>query len=117
MGIMPCKDTCIIHIKDLFSFEWDTMFVFPPHFGDTICRKYQMTQKHSYRRIAFVKDSKIMYCEDEVAIEGPYSSHIMSDDIFYTPETAVFYVIWDKEHGSYDLIPFWDNREEMIKEP
>jgi hypothetical protein len=125
-------------MTDLFSFEWDTMFVFPPPIDDTICwnPKYQITQKEFDRRIIFVKNSRIMYCEDEMAIEEPYSFYIISkdifytpetasgtrrgrrrnlSDIFYTPETAVFYVTWDSSHRYYNLIPFWDNREEIIK--
>jgi hypothetical protein len=139
-------------MTDLFSFEWDTMFVFHPNSDyRPIYNEYQDIA----RRIVFVKGSKIMYMEDEIAIEVPYSFYILSKDIFYkygterrtmsdtfiTPETAVFSVQWKtrktyyltqvsdtllhylnlhdnakhKKHGSYDLIPFWNNREEIIK--
>jgi hypothetical protein len=135
MKYMNCEtDTCIVRMTDLFSFEWDTMFVFSLPIGNTICSypKYRRTQKEFDRRIIFVKDSKIMYCEDERATEEPYSFYILSNDIFYaqgiasvtrsgrrrnlsnifyTPETAVFYVTWDPSHRYYNLIQFLDNRE------
>jgi hypothetical protein len=101
-------------MTDLFSFEWDTMFVFPsPLAKDIVYREYQRTQKEFDRRIVFVKDSRIMYYEDEDNYERAYSFYILSNDVyygrgrsfngehkilsdtFYTPETAVFSVQWE----------------------
>jgi hypothetical protein len=113
---MNCEtDTCIIHIKDLFSFEWDTVFIFYSPVEYDVC-KYQEYRRYQRgnRRIAFVKNSEMIYHEDELAIEVPYSFYIMSDDIFYTPETAVFYVTWDLSHRYYNLIPVFDGKREII---
>ena len=52
-------------------------------------------QNHPYyhdigRRIVFVKDKNVVFLEDEIAAEGPYSIVFDSYRYFFTKETAIF---------------------------
>jgi hypothetical protein len=113
-------------MTDLFSFDWDTMFIFHPN---SDYRPQYNNYQDIARRIVFVKGSKIMYMEDEIAIEEPYSFYILSKDIFYkygterrnlsdtflTPETAVFSVKLDESQDCYYLTSISNAKKDNVQ--
>jgi hypothetical protein len=45
-----------------------------------------------------VKDGAVVFREDEIAVEWPYSVHFPEgSDFFYTPQTAVFRACFQKK--------------------
>ncbi|MCD8178571.1 MAG: hypothetical protein LUE98_14580 [Tannerellaceae bacterium] len=97
------QKNCVLNISEIFNFEWDTLFVFPPM--TDYRREYQSLQDIN-RQIAFVKDGRIVYQEDELRVESPYKVTFYNKPFFYTPENAVFTVTQDKHHliGKYYVL-------------
>lgn len=94
-------DTCVVKMTDIFDFEWDTLYVFPPM--TNYKPKYQEFQDIA-RRLVFVKNSEVIYREDEVAVDKPYSVYFISEQLFYVPESAVFYAEKGNEYSGYNYI-------------
>ena len=92
------RDT--VDMTDIITEEWDTLFVFPP--GSELRPQYQNNQDIA-RRILFVKDGHAVYVENEVVVETAPKVTFISDDDFFTPQTAFFRIErkYSKNSGNY----------------
>jgi hypothetical protein len=93
-------DTVVVRVADLFTRQWDTMYVFDPmsrHAG--LDRYHDEPYYHDIgRRIVLVKDGKVVFREDEIAVEWPYSVHFPDGGVFsYNPQTAVFRAYFEEK--------------------
>ena len=100
MRDVPAGDTVVVRIADLFTMPWDTMYVFTPMSHRPVPGHYQ---NHPYyhdigRRIVLVKDGRVVFREDEIAVEWAYSVSFADEGrYFYTPRTAVFNAYLDND--------------------